>query len=133
MARPPGVVNLSAVIRSIAHAQVMIPVGREDDARAFYCGLLGLVEIPKPQPLAARGGLWLAVGEQQLHLGVERDFRDRSGAREHVAYAVDDLDAWRRKLEAAGVPCRTGEQIPGFVRLELRDPFGNRIELLQPT
>jgi catechol 2,3-dioxygenase-like lactoylglutathione lyase family enzyme len=120
------------MIRGILHAQITIPAGREDDARSFYCGLLGLPEIAKPEVLRARGGLWLAVGpSQQLHLGVEREFRDRAAAREHVAYEVDDLEAWRMKLTAAGVPVKSGEEVPGFIRCELRDPFGNRVELLQ--
>ena len=119
------------MILGILHAQIMIPLGREAEARAFYCGLLGLTEIPKPEPLRARGGLWLQVGPQQLHLGVEAEFQDRSRAREHVAYEVDDLAAWRRKLAAAGVTIKGGEDVPGLVRCELRDPFGNRLELLQ--
>jgi catechol 2,3-dioxygenase-like lactoylglutathione lyase family enzyme len=120
------------MILGILHAQVMIPAGGEARARAFYRDLLGLVEIEKPAPLRARGGLWLEVGpRQQLHLGVEADFRDRTSAREHVAYEVDDLEGWRRKLTAAGVPTKGGEDVPGYIRCELRDPFGNRIELLQ--
>jgi catechol 2,3-dioxygenase-like lactoylglutathione lyase family enzyme len=119
------------MLLGILHAQIMIPLGREAEARAFYCELLGLTEIAKPEPLRARGGLWLQVGPQQLHLGVEADFHDRSRAREHVAYEVDDLEAWRRKLGAAGVAVKAGEEVPGFVRFELRDPFGNRLELLQ--
>jgi catechol 2,3-dioxygenase-like lactoylglutathione lyase family enzyme len=119
------------MILGILHAQIMIPAGREAEARAFYRDLLGLVEIEKPEPLRARGGLWLQVGPQQLHIGVEREPRDRSGAREHVAYEVDDLEAWRRKLTGAGVAVKSGEEVPGFIRFELRDPFGNRLELLQ--
>jgi catechol 2,3-dioxygenase-like lactoylglutathione lyase family enzyme len=119
------------MILGIAHAQVMIPSGREAEARAFYCGLLGLPEIEKPEVLRVRGGLWLQVGTQQLHLGAERDFRDRSGTREHVAYEVDDLAGCKRRLLAAGVTVKEGEEIPGQVRCELRDPFGNRLELLQ--
>jgi catechol 2,3-dioxygenase-like lactoylglutathione lyase family enzyme len=119
------------MILGILHAQIMIPLGREAEARAFYCELLGLREIEKPAPLRVRGGLWLQVGPQQLHLGVEADFRDRSQVREHVAYEVENLEACRRKLSAAGVATKSGEDIPGYVRCELRDPFGNRIELLQ--
>ncbi len=121
---------MGEVIRGIHHAQVIIPAGAEPQARAFYCGLLRLIEVPKPPELAARGGFWLQVGNNQLHVGVEPDFRDRAGTREHVAYEVDDLDAWRARLGAAGVVVKDGEQIPGYRRVELRDPFGNRIELL---
>ena len=118
----------------IAHAQILIPAGREDEARRFYCGVLGLHEIEKPEALRVRGGLWLAVGEaQQLHVGVERgEWRDRAGSREHLAYEVDDVEAARARLEAAGVAVKmgAGDAVPGYRRCELRDPFGNRIELM---
>jgi catechol 2,3-dioxygenase-like lactoylglutathione lyase family enzyme len=120
------------MIRGIHHAQIMIPAGREDEARRFYCELLGLTEIAKPPALAVRGGFWLQLGAQQIHVGVERDFHDRSLTREHVAYLVDDLPPLRARLQAAGLALKEGEAVPGFVeRCELRDPFGNRIELLQ--
>jgi catechol 2,3-dioxygenase-like lactoylglutathione lyase family enzyme len=118
----------------IAHAQILIPEGGEHEARRFYCGLLGLHEIEKPEALRARGGFWLAVGaDQQLHVGLERGpWNDRAHSREHVAYEVDDVDAWRARLEAAGVLVKAGEgdAVPGYRRCELRDPFGNRIELM---
>jgi catechol 2,3-dioxygenase-like lactoylglutathione lyase family enzyme len=125
------------MLRRIAHAQILIPEGAEETARRFYCGLLGLEEIAKPEALRVRGGLWLAVGAgaggQQLHVGVERgQWRDRSASREHLAYEVDDVDACKAKLEAAGVAVKMGEgdAVPGYRRCELRDPFGNRIELM---
>lgn len=108
-----------------------IPPGSEDQARDFYCGVLGLTEIPKPQALKSRGGFWLEIGQQQLHIGVE-NFADRTGSKAHVAYLVDDLVAWKRRFQELGVEVTDGVEIPGFVRAELRDPFGNRIELIQP-
>ncbi len=118
------------MIHGIHHAQIMIPAGRETEARAFYCELLGLTEVAKPPALAVRGGFWLQVGGQQVHVGVERDFTDRGAHREHIAYLVDDLPSLRARLHAAGHPTRDGEAVPGFTRCELRDPFGNRVELL---
>jgi catechol 2,3-dioxygenase-like lactoylglutathione lyase family enzyme len=122
------------VLLRIAHAQILIPAGAEDAARRFYCDLLGLREIDKPEALRGRGGFWLAVGdEQQLHVGVERNsWVDRAGSREHVAYEVDDVGAWQARLAAAGVAVKAGEgdAVPGYRRCELRDPFGNRIELM---
>jgi catechol 2,3-dioxygenase-like lactoylglutathione lyase family enzyme len=119
------------VLRGIHHAQILIPAGREAEARAFYCGLLGLTEIEKPAALRARGGFWLAVGQaHQLHVGVEQPWRERAGSREHVAYEVDDLEALQQRLAAAGIAVKIGEEVPGYRRCELRDPFGNRIELM---
>ena len=132
MARTLPNVTFGRVLRRIHHAQILIPAGREAEARQFYCRLLGLVEIDKPATLKARGGFWLAVGDaQQLHVGIERDFADRSHTREHVAYEVDDLESERARLAAAGIAVKIGSEVPGYLRCELRDPFGNRIELMQ--
>jgi catechol 2,3-dioxygenase-like lactoylglutathione lyase family enzyme len=118
------------MIVGLHHAQVSIPVGAEAQARAFYCGVLGLSEIAKPEALANRGGIWLTVGDRQVHLGVE-DGVDRNKTRAHLAYAVRDLSAWRGKLKAAGVEILDCIPIPGYERFEFRDPFGNRIEMIE--
>ena len=118
--------------KGIHHVQVCIPPGSEDEARDFYCGVLGFTETPKPQALRSRGGFWLEVVGQQLHIGVE-DLGDRAASKAHVAYLVDDLDAWKERFRELGVEVTDGIEIPGFIRAELRDPFGNRIELIQPA
>ena len=118
------------MIRSVHHVQITIPKGSEDAARAFYCGLLGLSEIAKPDSLAGRGGFWLEVGDRQVHVGTEDGVeRDRSKA--HVAYLVDDLEYWSATLANADIEIIDGIPIPGYSRFEFRDPFGNRVEFLQ--
>jgi catechol 2,3-dioxygenase-like lactoylglutathione lyase family enzyme len=119
------------MIQGIDHVQITIPPGEEDAARVFYCGLLGLEEIEKPASLKARGGFWLRVGDRQVHVGVE-DGVDRRGTKAHIAYAVSDLGRWREILFARGVVLVDGVPIPGYDRFEFRDPFGNRVEFLQP-
>ena len=114
---------------AIDHVQITIPIGQEQIARAFYCGVLGLTEIEKPESLKVRGGLWLEVGGQQLHIGVE-DGIDRATSKAHVAYRVNDIPHWRAKLEQAGCVILDSVPIPGHDRFETRDPFGNRIELI---
>jgi len=116
-------------IQRIDHVQITIPVGSERIAHAFYCGVLGMAEIAKPASLAERGGLWLQVGQQNLHIGVE-DGVDRALTRAHIAYRVTDLAAWRAQLEEAGCLVLESVPIPGFDRFETRDPFGNRIEII---
>ncbi|HSU24448.1 MAG TPA: VOC family protein [Pyrinomonadaceae bacterium] len=111
------------------HVQITIPKGNEDRARAFYCGVLGLREIPKPESLAGRGGFWLELGDGQVHIGIE-DRIDRGRSKAHVAYLVDDLDSWRSRLAAINIEAIDGLPIPGYDRFEFRDPFGNRVELL---
>lgn len=119
-------------IRRIHHAQLTVPRGAEAEARAFYCGVLGLEEIPKPASLEGRGGFWLEVGGQQVHVGTEGSV-DRAATKAHLAYEVEDLPAWRERLQAAGAEILESVPIPGNERCELRDPFGNRIELIEPS
>ena len=118
-------------VRRIHHVQITIPIGAEEAGRVFYCGVLGLPEIEKAASLKHRGGFWVRVGDQQLHVGVE-DGVDRSASKAHLAYEVDDLAVWRKKLVNAGIAMTESIPIPGYDRLEFRDPFGNRIELIQP-
>ncbi len=108
--------------------QVAAPPGCEAAARRFYGELLGLAEVAKPAPLATRGGAWFAVGAQQLHVGVERDFAPARKA--HPALRVDDLDALAARLADAGVPVAWDDDLPGVRRFYAEDPFGNRVELL---
>ncbi len=107
-----------------------MPAGREDDAVAFYEGLLGIPRTPKPPHLAARGGCWFEHDDLKIHLGVESDFRPARKA--HPALLVDGLPALVDRLRAAGVPLRDDEPLDGYDRVYADDPFGNRIELLEP-
>ena len=115
---------------AIHHVQVTMPAGGEAEARAFYGDLLGFPEVAKPEHLAKRGGCWFETGNLQLHVSVEQDFAPATKA--HVAYEVDDLDAMRAHLEAAGVAIVEDEPLPGYRRFYVADPFGNRVEILQP-
>lgn len=118
------------LIKGVAHAQITIPKGAEKDARAFYCDLLGLQEIAKPETLAGRGGLWLQVGDLQVHVGAE-DGVDRWATKAHLAYDVVGLDEWRQLLQGQGVAIEEQPPIPNFCRFLFRDPFGNRVEFLE--
>ena len=78
-------------IYAIDHVQLAMPPGEEDKARAFYGGVLGMRETPKPPVLTARGGAWFEAGTVKVHLGVEQDFRPARKA--HPAFLVENLDA----------------------------------------
>lgn len=119
-----------ARITGLQHAQISIPRGAEEAGKAFYCGVLGLPEIEKPLALQGRGGFWLQVGDQQVHVGTE-DGVERHATRAHLAYVVDDIEAWRAHLEQRGFTIIEAVPIPGHRRFEFRDPFGNRVELTQ--
>jgi predicted enzyme related to lactoylglutathione lyase len=116
---------------AIDHVQIAMPVGGEAKARAFFGGLLELIELPKPSDMAGRGGCWFAAGAHQLHLGVEADFRPAKKA--HIALQTDALTALRRRLEAAGYVTFDDLSVEGRRRFFSADPFGNRIEFLEAT
>jgi catechol 2,3-dioxygenase-like lactoylglutathione lyase family enzyme len=119
------------VIIGIAHVQIAAPAGCEPAARAFYAGVLGLAELAKPEPLAARGGAWFATGSgQQLHVGVEDPFVPARKA--HPALAVDaaELAQLVKRLEAGGVAVRWDRSLPDVARFYVDDPWGNRLEFL---
>lgn len=111
------------------HVQIAIPPGGEDQARIFFGELLGLTEILKPPELGGRGGCWFRIGDRQLHLGIDPDFRPARKA--HVAVAVEDLAQLRGKLEKAGHQMDDDVAVDGRERFFTSDPFGNRIEFLQ--
>jgi len=118
------------LILKVQHAQITIPKGAETEAREFYCGILGLKEIPKPVILQPRGGFWLEIGAFQVHIGTE-DNIERINSKAHIAYEVEDLELWREKLLENNVEIVEGIEIPFYNRFEFRDPFGNRIEFLE--
>jgi catechol 2,3-dioxygenase-like lactoylglutathione lyase family enzyme len=113
-------------VQGIDHVQVAAPAGCEDEARAFYTGLLGLEELPKPASLRARGGCWFRAGAQELHVGVEEPFAPARKA--HPGLVVADLEALAERLRAEGIDVTYDDAIPGARRFYAADPFGNRLE-----
>lgn len=118
------------MLLGIHHVQITVPKGAEDEARAFYCGVLRLKEVAKPEALQGRGGFWLQLGNAQVHIGAEEGV-DRKATKAHIAYEVDNLDALRGVLAQRGIEAKSGIPIPGYERFEFRDPFGNRVEIIE--
>ncbi|WP_030241885.1 glyoxalase [Streptomyces sp. NRRL S-350] len=115
---------------AINHVQLAIPAGGEQECRAFWGELLGLSEIPKPPPLAARGGCWFQGPGFQVHLGVEQDFRP--ALRAHPGFEVRGLRALADRLAEHGHLVTFSDEVPGQDRFHTVDPFGNRLEFLEP-
>lgn len=116
-------------VRGIHHVQLAMPAGREDDAVAFYSGLLGFRHVAKPEHLRKRGGCWFELEEVGVHLGVEEPFAPARKA--HPALTVDNLPALQGRLERAGVEIVWDTQLDGHRRFYIRDCFGNRLELIE--
>lgn len=115
----------------IDHVQLAMPPGGEVEAVAFYDALLGIPRVAKPPHLEARGGCWFEDGDLKLHLGVEADFRPARTA--HPALVVEDLPSLVQRLAGHGVAVRGDEPLDGYERVYVDDPFGNRLELMEPT
>ena len=116
-------------VTAIDHVQLAMPAGREEDARRFYSGLLGLPERAKPPALATRGGAWFESASVKIHLGVEADFRPARKA--HPALRVRGLRALVAVLCAGGHEVVEDGPVEGRDRVYVDDPFGNRIELIE--
>ncbi|WLV24881.1 VOC family protein [Aciduricibacillus chroicocephali] len=118
------------MITGLHHAQITIPEGTEQEGRTFYCDLLGLEELEKPDALIGRGGFWLQVGNSEVHVGTESGV-ERLATKAHLAYKVEDIIYWRRLLQKNNIELYDSIPIPGYERFEFRDPFGNRVEMIQ--
>jgi catechol 2,3-dioxygenase-like lactoylglutathione lyase family enzyme len=112
------------------HVQLAIPAGGEDQCRGFWRDTLGMEELDKPPTLAARGGCWFRGDGVEVHLGVEEGFEPARKA--HPGILVVGLAALAARLEAAGVAVRWDDDFPGHDRFYADDPFGNRLEFLEP-
>ncbi|TDL38279.1 glyoxalase [Macrococcoides bohemicum] len=112
------------------HVQVAGPKGKDTIAIEFYEGVLGFKHIEKPDTLKSRGGAWFEIGRnQQLHYGVEDDFRAANKA--HPAFIVKDLETLIALLEKKGYDFNIDDLLPHAKRIFLNDPFGNRLEFME--
>jgi catechol 2,3-dioxygenase-like lactoylglutathione lyase family enzyme len=119
------------VLSHLHHVQLAMPAGREDEARGFFVDVLGMTEVEKPPVLAARGGAWFRAGDVEIHLGVEDPFAPARKA--HPGLVVADLDDAARRVATTGQDVTWDADFPGFRRFYAHDPFGNRLEFLEPV
>ena len=125
-----SMVYCNPMFLAIHHVQLSIPLGASQPARDFYSVFLGLQEIPRANGVTDRAGFWLKLGDQQIHVA-EEDFPERGRSRAHVAYEVQDLAGWTSRLISRGIAVSDGRPVPGLNRIDFRDPFGNRIEMVE--
>jgi catechol 2,3-dioxygenase-like lactoylglutathione lyase family enzyme len=110
------------------HVMLCIPEGREEDARVFYGQVLGLTELTDMGYPLPNGAIWFQMGDIELHIRAEKKMEL---SQRHPAFEVKSVDAARQLLEENGVEIRNDSPIPGRKRFSFRDPFGNRIELIE--
>ena len=123
---------------ALHHVQVACPPGGEDAARRFYADGLGLTEVEKPADLAGRGGAWFRAYDARARSAPSSTSASRSpfapARKAHPAFVVDDLEAVAarsrgRLSTSTGASAHT---FAGYQRFHIRDPHGNRVEVLQP-
>ena len=118
------------LISGLDHVLIEAPAGCEAAARAFFTGFLGLPELPKPAALAARGGVWFGLPDRrQLHIGVTPNFVPRDKG--HLALRCPDLEAVTDRASAFSIACVPDAELAPVRRVFLRDPWGNRLEILE--
>src|SRR5438105_4390203 len=118
------------MIKQLHHVNVTVPSDLEAATKRFYGAVLGLEELPKLVG-TRKSGAWYQIGAAQLHLSIE-DEADGLLSTRHICFAVVDLGAAERRLQDAGVKIIPDERpIPGAPRFYIRDPGGNRIEIVQ--
>lgn len=127
----PPMTSNTFTLAGLHHVQLAIPPNAEDTCRAFWGGVVGMVEVEKPPVLAARGGCWFRGGGLEVHLGVEQEFAPARKA--HPGILVGGLGALAERLRAAGIEVTWDGEFPGHDRFYAPDPFGNRLEFLEPV
>lgn len=111
--------------KKLHHVQICIPLGFEDDARAFYTGILGMEEISKPKNIE---GVWYRAGDSELHLGIEPEIYP---TKRFPAFEVEGLDEIRKRLTDKGLTVKEELPIPGYRRISILDPWKNKLELME--
>ena len=114
------------VVERLDHVSIIVT--DVDRARAFYAGVLGLGEIPRPKSFDFPGA-WFQVGAEVIHL-LGAPAPDAKGRR-HFCLWVSDVHASADHLARLGhrVTWDTKYKIDGIDRFFTDDPDGNRVEI----
>lgn len=119
------------MITALDHVQLAAPPGSEDACRAYYRDILGMAEVPKPAPIAARGGVWFEAGTARLHVGSESAFT-APARKAHPAFRVTGIRAYAELIASRGARVVWDGSLPGLLRFYSEDPFGNSVEFIEP-
>jgi catechol 2,3-dioxygenase-like lactoylglutathione lyase family enzyme len=113
--------------KRVDHIHIAVPPEKLEEAKDFYLNVIGLKLIERPNHLFSTIGYWFDIADVQLHVGVEPPMPIST---RHTAFEVEDVSAALEYLTGK-VKILDEPEIPGRTRFAFRDPFGNRIELLQ--
>lgn len=125
---PKTLLVMNIKFKRLDHIMICIPPGTEQQAREFYGGVLGLEELNDLGYPLPHGAIWFQMGDIQLHIRAEDV---QAVSQRHPAFEVDNLEEARAILEKHGVAIKNDSKIPDRNRFSFRDPFGNRIELIE--
>lgn len=115
-------------LTGIDHVNIPIPVGGESASEAFWMGILGFTNRPKPPESAARGGRWFVRSGFEVHVSPMEPFHPVDHG--HVAFRIDGMQELVKMLEANGyAPIPNGGAGGDRLSYFVRDPFGNRLEI----
>ena len=103
--------------RVVGFNHVALEVGNIDEGLAFYGRLFRFELRGKSESMA-----FIDLGDQFIAL--QKGRRQPADDGRHFGLVVDDKEAARKALEAAGVPLLDGPF------LDFRDPWGNRVEIV---
>ena len=118
-----GVKGKIFAMKCLRLTHVNIRVERLDDAVRFYTEIMGLEPIPRGDRKGK--GAWFRLGTTEVHLAEDATPQPRS--KRHFAVEVADLAEARRTAASAGAEIDQEEE----GRFWMRDPSGNRIEVVQ--
>lgn len=113
---------------------VSLIVSDTERSLMFYRDLLGLI-VDAQRPDLSFPGVWLWVGQQQIHLlelpnpDPVEDRPQHGGRDRHLALSVKDLDLPAQRLERAGIAFTRSRS--GRRAVFCRDPDGNAVELVE--
>ena len=113
-------------VTKLDHVSVLIT--DVERSRRFYRDVLGMREINRPRTFDFMV-IWFEIDGQHVHL-LLKDRADTQSPR-HFALRVSDAAAARRYFQGLGIAAEETTPIPGADRFFIRDPDGNRIEIIQ--
>jgi lactoylglutathione lyase len=114
---------------SASFNHISLHVSDLEKSKYFYCHLLGMVEMPRPN--FSFPGTWLSMGNGlMLHLIAGKEYETRSSNRgNHFAFAAEDVNKLEREFKAKGIEIVSNKiRVDGVRQMFIIDPDGYFVE-----